>query len=98
MHSPNAGTTRAGRARRTIPVRNVTLQRDGSRNHIRLRYAAVGKCPAAAYDRTSAAGCRVMIFVLDNYDSFTYNLVQRLGEIDRTLIIEVARNDDVTVA
>lgn len=39
-----------------------------------------------------------MIFVLDNYDSFTYNLVQRLGEIDRSLAIEVARNDDVTVS
>ncbi len=39
-----------------------------------------------------------MIFVLDNYDSFTYNLVQRFGEIDRTLDVRVARNDQVTVA
>jgi anthranilate synthase component 2 len=39
-----------------------------------------------------------MIFVLDNYDSFTYNLVQRLGEIDGRLQIEVARNDQVTLA
>lgn len=38
-----------------------------------------------------------MIFVLDNYDSFTWNLVQRLGEIDPALKIEVARNDQVTV-
>ncbi len=38
-----------------------------------------------------------MIFVLDNYDSFTYNLVQRLGEIDPTLQIEVARNDQITI-
>lgn len=38
-----------------------------------------------------------MIFVLDNYDSFTYNLVQRLGEIDRSLKIEVARNDQITL-
>ncbi len=38
-----------------------------------------------------------MIFVLDNYDSFTYNLVQRLGEIDGTLAIEVGRNDQVTI-
>ena len=38
-----------------------------------------------------------MIFVLDNYDSFTYNLVQRLGEIDPSLDIQVARNDQVTI-
>jgi len=39
-----------------------------------------------------------MIFVLDNYDSFTYNLVQRLGEIDPRLEIHVARNDQVTLS
>ena len=38
-----------------------------------------------------------MIFVLDNYDSFTYNLVQRLGEIDPSLDIRVARNDQITL-
>jgi anthranilate synthase component 2 len=38
-----------------------------------------------------------MIFVLDNYDSFTYNLVQRLGEIDARLEIRVARNDQVDI-
>lgn len=38
-----------------------------------------------------------MIFVLDNYDSFTYNLVQRFGEIDRSLEIQIARNDQTTV-
>lgn len=38
-----------------------------------------------------------MIFVLDNYDSFTYNLVQRLGEIDSTLEIQVARNDQISL-
>ncbi len=38
-----------------------------------------------------------MIFVLDNYDSFTYNLVQRLGEINGSLAIEVGRNDQVTI-
>ena len=36
-----------------------------------------------------------MIFVLDNYDSFTYNLVQYLGELGAD--VEVARNDAVTV-
>lgn len=38
-----------------------------------------------------------MIFVLDNYDSFTYNLVQRLGEIDSTLEILVQRNDQTSI-
>lgn len=38
-----------------------------------------------------------MIFVLDNYDSFTYNLVQRLGEIDASLNIHVARNDKTSL-
>ena len=36
-----------------------------------------------------------MIFVLDNYDSFTYNLVQYLGELGAK--IEVYRNDELTV-
>lgn len=38
-----------------------------------------------------------MILIIDNYDSFTYNLVQRLGEIDPSLDIQVYRNDQITV-
>jgi len=37
----------------------------------------------------------VMILVVDNYDSFTYNLVQYLGELGAEL--EVVRNDQVAV-
>jgi anthranilate synthase/aminodeoxychorismate synthase-like glutamine amidotransferase len=37
-----------------------------------------------------------VVFVLDNYDSFTYNLVQYLGELGAS--VEVRRNDEVTVA
>jgi anthranilate synthase/aminodeoxychorismate synthase-like glutamine amidotransferase len=36
-----------------------------------------------------------MVFVLDNYDSFTYNLVQYLGELGAK--VEVYRNDELTV-
>ena len=38
-----------------------------------------------------------MILVLDNYDSFTYNLVQRLGEIDPGVDLQVVRNDKISV-
>lgn len=36
-----------------------------------------------------------MVFVLDNYDSFTYNLVQYLGELGAE--VEVRRNDQITI-
>jgi anthranilate synthase/aminodeoxychorismate synthase-like glutamine amidotransferase len=36
-----------------------------------------------------------MIFVLDNYDSFTYNLVQYIGELG--VEVTVRRNDQITV-
>lgn len=38
-----------------------------------------------------------MILLVDNYDSFTYNLVQRIGEIDPSLELEVHRNDQITL-
>ncbi len=38
-----------------------------------------------------------MVIVIDNYDSFTYNLVQRLGEVDSGVDIRVYRNDEITV-
>lgn len=36
-----------------------------------------------------------MIFVLDNYDSFTYNLVQYFGELGQE--VQVRRNDDISI-
>ncbi|MBT4157690.1 MAG: aminodeoxychorismate/anthranilate synthase component II [Planctomycetaceae bacterium] len=36
-----------------------------------------------------------MLLLIDNYDSFTWNLVQRLGEIDPSLGVEVYRNDRI---
>ncbi|SFD01709.1 aminodeoxychorismate synthase, glutamine amidotransferase subunit [Bacillus sp. OV322] len=37
-----------------------------------------------------------MILMIDNYDSFTYNLVQFLGELGETLIVK--RNDSITLS
>lgn len=36
-----------------------------------------------------------MILVIDNYDSFTYNLVQYLGELGEE--VKVARNDEISI-
>ena len=36
-----------------------------------------------------------MILMIDNYDSFTYNLVQYLGQLGEE--VEVRRNDEVTL-
>ncbi|MFT3789162.1 MAG: aminodeoxychorismate/anthranilate synthase component II [Tepidisphaeraceae bacterium] len=38
-----------------------------------------------------------MLVLIDNYDSFTFNLVQKLGEVRPGLRIEVLRNDKVTI-
>ena len=38
---------------------------------------------------------KFVVFVLDNYDSFTYNLVQYLGELGAK--VEVRRNDELTI-
>lgn len=38
-----------------------------------------------------------MILLIDNYDSFTYNIVQRLGEIDPTLDVRTYRNDELSI-
>jgi len=46
----------------------------------------------------AGAGTQVRVLVLDNYDSFTYNLVQYLGELGGPRPeIEVVRNDQATV-
>lgn len=37
-----------------------------------------------------------MILIIDNYDSFTYNLVQRIGELGLNRTIKVVRNDTCT--
>src|SRR5580693_5712963 len=59
-----------------------------SRNH-GLNCAARERAISPSSTETS------MVFVLDNYDSFTYNLVQYLGELGAE--VEVYRNDELTV-
>jgi anthranilate synthase/aminodeoxychorismate synthase-like glutamine amidotransferase len=39
--------------------------------------------------------CGLMVLVIDNYDSFTYNLVQYLGEMQ--VKMEIRRNDEVSI-
>lgn len=38
----------------------------------------------------------MMILMIDNYDSFTYNLVQYLGEMGQELVVK--RNDQITIS
>ncbi len=37
------------------------------------------------------------MLLIDNYDSFTYNLVQRIGELDPSVELHVVRNDKISV-
>ena len=51
---------------------------------------------ASALLRAAEKASRLASFVLDNYDSFTYNLVQYLGETGAEVVVR--RNDQITVA
>ena len=46
--------------------------------------------------KSNGGGNGTMILMIDNYDSFTYNLVQYLGELGEEL--KVVRNDEITLA
>lgn len=55
-----------------------------------------GGCQVAGQERVRYHA-RV-ILIIDNYDSFTYNLVQRIGELQLSREIRVVRNDAATIA
>ena len=62
---------------------------------------SVGRGPpsvASSRSLPAVAGRFPMILLIDNYDSFTYNLVQRIGELDPSLDLQVFRNDKISVA
>ncbi len=46
--------------------------------------------------KAMAEGVSTMILMIDNYDSFTYNLVQYFGEFGEELVVK--RNDDDYIA
>ncbi|MFM9424257.1 anthranilate synthase component 2 [Variovorax sp. GrIS 2.14] len=45
---------------------------------------------------TQAMNQAIRVLMIDNYDSFTYNIVQYLGELGAE--VDVVRNDEITVA
>ncbi len=47
-------------------------------------------------DRTLSLAT-VKLLLIDNYDSFTYNLVQRIGELDASIDMHVVRNDKISI-
>ncbi len=47
------------------------------------------------FDRIYGSRMRHMIVIIDNYDSFTYNIVQAIGELGARM--KVVRNDEITV-
>jgi anthranilate synthase component II len=53
------------------------------------------KAEAVSFDVEPGIGERFMLLMIDNYDSFTYNLVQYFGELGED--VSVVRNDEMTV-
>src|SRR5438067_13064534 len=69
-----------------IPIRN----RNGRRHSTRR-----ARCCARRRSRRARRDRRAMVLMIDNYDSFTYNLVQYLAELGAE--VRVVRNDEITV-
>src|SRR6187549_1134122 len=78
--------------RGSSPIRSPTM--NGARRRTRpARFSPrpSWSMPASTLRSSEAA----MILMIDNYDSFTYNLVQYLGELGED--VKVVRNDELSV-
>ena len=69
----------------------------GAVGYLRIRHVDLGIAirtlvPRATARGKAGAGIVAMLLVIDNYDSFTYNLVQYLGELGEE--VRVVRNDE----
>src|SRR6202046_4070884 len=60
-----------------------------------LAASSIRETVSALFSNLRATLEVTMVFVLDNYDSFTYNLVQYLGELGADVVVR--RNDEITV-
>ena len=91
---------------RTVVVKDGADPRPGRRRHrrrrqARLRVQRVGQQGEGGLPRRRARlraaglGLAMKVLVIDNYDSFAYNLVQYLGELGAE--VEVVRNDKAEV-
>jgi len=60
-------------------------------------HPTLGNMSVNTPDTTPAHTPQQTLVLIDNYDSFTYNLVQTFGQVMRGLRIEIFRNDKVTL-
>lgn len=58
---------------------------------------SISASPGCLAGRVYAVYSPHVILIIDNYDSFTYNLVQAIGSLDATYRVEVVRNDAASV-
>ena len=75
-------------------LRNCRFRRDGPGGTD--DYDAEAKARLVWRDHVNKGISTLMLLMIDNYDSFTYNLVQYLGELGQD--VSVYRNDQITVA
>src|SRR6201996_3807964 len=76
-------------------MQNVSVWSDSDRT---AGIEVIGDAPRknrhSTLEEASLSLLRLMVFVLDNYDSFTYNLVQYMGELGAEMTIR--RNNELT--